>query len=190
MMQLCVQQLAIHVFLNPYLMRVISICLAVTVVTVLVSPSVDGCVVSVATLPQRLQSSFQSFKIDGLCLAWSWLIVLHIAAEEVVNTRTLWRKAFHSCLERSLFGNLLLFFFFGRVWGDAFKMSKEDLQCDINAKHFRTPLALLCPDIGGSIHLKICLKIIELQTDHLKKSEPFLCLREKDSAAFLFPNKG
>lgn len=70
--------------------------------------------------------------------AWSWLIVQHIAAEEVVNTHTLRRKAFHSCLQRSLFGNqvvcLLLFFsFFWFKMVYAFKMSKEDLECDINA---------------------------------------------------------
>lgn len=54
----------------------------------------------------------------------SWLIVQHIPAEEVVNTHALRRKAFHSYLQRSLFGNQLV----------SLPLSKEDLECDINAK--------------------------------------------------------
>lgn len=121
-------------------------------------PSVDGYIVSVATLPQRLQSLFHSFKIDGLRSTFGGVIMIDSsahssrrgrehphAAEESISLLPpeiiIWKSS----------GLFVLFVWFKMVY--AFKMSKEDLECDINAPTM--------PDIGGFIHLKICLKIIE-----------------------------
>lgn len=105
-------------------------------------PSVDGYIVSVATLPQRLQSLFHSFKIDGLRSTFSGVIMIDSsahssrrgrehphAAEESISLLPpeiiIWKSS-------GLFTPVLFFFFwFKMVY--AFKMSKEDLQCDINA---------------------------------------------------------
>lgn len=133
-------------FLKPYLMSEISMVTVATVVPVLLCPHVDGCILSFATLLQRLQSPFHSFKIDGMCLTFSGVILIDSSAH------TKWRGREHppaagesiSLLTPEiviwkssvLFTSVLFLLLFKAV--NAIKMPKEDLGM---------LLALLCPGL-------------------------------------------
>lgn len=73
-------------FLKPYLMY--EMVTVATAVAVLLCPRVDGCILSFATLLQWLQS-FHSFKIDGMCLTFSGVILIDSSAH------TKWRGREH-----------------------------------------------------------------------------------------------
>lgn len=129
-------------FLKPYLMYEIGVVTVATVVPVLRCPRVDGCILRFATLLQWLQSSSHSFKIDGMCLTFSGVILIDS------STHTKWRGREHppaagesiSLLAPEiviwkssvLFTSVLFLLSFKAV--NAIKTPKEDLECDTNLK--------------------------------------------------------
>lgn len=119
MMQLCVHQLDLHVFLHPYLMPVISMCAVVTVVTVSICwwMHCQHCHAA-----QRLRSSLHSFKTDGLCPACSSEFVIDSSAQTSWRGREHPRAAEESISllppeiiiwKSSVLFTPVLFFFFG-----------------------------------------------------------------------------